>query len=218
MAMWLHQSGRCGSKFNIAMGDRLITAQILQSDLVGRSAIVRVFIGQPVVQTPHAFGRQVFVRNVALEDLPLPELIHPVVHVSMGNPHTVLFVRSLNEIAIESLGPRIETHSAFPNRTNVEFVEILPAENCSKNADQSSALSAVSVASQVRVWERGSGETMACGSGACAVAVAGITAGLFDELKPVTVGMQGGELRVLWDQGRNVYLEGPAAEVFRGDF
>jgi len=212
MALWLHQSDRCGSHFQIAMGDRIITATIVQSDSTQRSAIVSVLIGPPVVQTLNSLGEQSFVREVSLNDLTLPELISPVVHLSMGNPHTVLFVRSLSDIAFESLGPLIETHAAFPDRTNVEFVEIVNSEvprgdnGCRK------------VSARVRVWERGSGETLACGSGACAVAVAGISAGLFDGGEPVIVAMRGGQLRIVWDPNRNVHLEGPAVEVFRGEF
>ena len=105
----------------------------------------------------------------------------------------------------------IETHPFFPHRTNVEFVEIAaPSVSTNPNFAPADA--------RVRVWERGSGETLACGSGACAVAVAASGAGLLLNRNSVVISMPGGELRVLWDDDFNVNLEGPAVEVFRGAF
>jgi diaminopimelate epimerase len=198
MAMWLHQSGICEKQFVIAMGGRLIPATIHQSDPQQRSAIVRVQIGSPRLQEPGAVDRSSYVRETVLPGVSLPELIKPVLHVSMGNPHTVLFVRSLRDVDVIQLGSQIEQHPVFPDRTNVEFVEI--ADGLVK----------------VRVWERGSGETMACGSGACAVAVAGTCCGLFPETTETTVSMRGGDLRVDWTADNNIFLTGPAAESFRG--
>jgi diaminopimelate epimerase len=206
MAMWLHQSQNMGSEFRIAMGDRLINVFVVDSDAQIRSANIRIEIGQPVIQSPSANGRAMFVRSVDLPDLHLPSLIAAPIFVSMGNPHTILFVRSLDSVDFFKLGPLIEHHPEFPNRTNVEFVEIQP-------------LSGTESIAKVRVWERGSGETMACGSGACAVTVAGIATGLLpDHATATTIAMRGGNLRILWDRSHSVFLEGPAVESFRGVF
>lgn len=206
MAMWLHQSGHAGSEFSIAMSDRFMPVWILSSDERRRVARVRINVGPPVVQSPSATERAIYVRNIDLSNLPLPELSHPPVHVSMGNPHTILFVRSLDKIEFSTLGPAIECHPEFPNRTNVEFVEI-PCGTSDK-----------SPGAKVRVWERGSGETMACGSGACAVAVAGVASQLLPDWVPIQIGMRGGDLVVIWDRFNSVFLEGPCEEAFRGFF
>lgn len=212
MAMWLHQSGRCGTQFAIAMGDRIISTSIRQSCSETRTAIVRVLIGKPVEQNSLVADDERFVRYLSASDLSnvaLPPLISPLAHVSMGNPHTVLFVASLGDVDVERLGPVIETYPLFPQRTNVEFAEIVDKSRCTSESTTAADL-------RVRVWERGSGETLACGSGACAVAVAASCAGLLADPNSAVIAMPGGKLRVLWDAERNVHLEGPAAEVFRG--
>jgi diaminopimelate epimerase len=118
--------------------------------------------------------------------------------VSMGNPHAVLFVPDVDAAPVTTLGPRIERHPAFPNRTNVEFVEVRGRDRVHQ-----------------RTWERGTGETLACGSGACAVAVAGVLTGRLDP--EVRVALRGGELTILWQGGEApVHMTGPAAEVFSG--
>ena len=199
MGMWLHQTGRAGTEFRIAMADRLINVTILESDHKRRRAIVTVTLGQPARLNPLASGRLSFVQHVALTGLKLPQLTSAPVHVSMGNPHTVLFVDSMERLDFARLGPLIETHPEFPNRTNVEFVKVTGPTSA-----------------QVRVWERGSGETMACGSGACAVVVAGTCNRMLSDAEPITVAMAGGDLRVRWDSNDLVHLEGPAEEAFRG--
>lgn len=206
MAMWLHQSGLAGSEFRIAMSDRLMPVRILHSDGQQRVAQVRIEVGAPVVQNPLVAGKAMFVREIELSNLLLPELSHAPVFVSMGNPHTILFVRSLDALDFFKLGPAIECHPEFPGRTNVEFVEIQNGE------------SEPSPRAKVRVWERGSGETMACGSGACAVAVAGVASRLLADSVPIQIEMRGGNLVVIWDQFNSVFLEGPAEEAFRGIF
>ena len=120
--------------------------------------------------------------------------------VSMGNPHCVIFVDRITDDLVLKVGPQIETHPAFPKRVNVEFVKV----NSRTDAN-------------MRVWERGSGETLACGTGACAVAVAGILTGRFD--RRVTIHLLGGDLDLFWDESDgNVYLTGPTVEVFSGDW
>jgi diaminopimelate epimerase len=119
--------------------------------------------------------------------------------VSMGNPHCIVFVDELTDELVRTLGPGLERHPVFPERTNVEFVQVL-AEN----------------AVRVRVWERGVGETHACGSGACAVAVAGRLTGRTGET--VDCHMPGGTLEIEWPGQADLYMSGPAVEVFRGDW
>ena len=119
--------------------------------------------------------------------------------VCMGNPHVVIFVDDIKEVDLPAVGPKLENHPLFPERTNVEFVEILP--------DQSL---------RMRVWERGSGITMACGTGACATAVAAILGGYVDHR--VTVHLLGGDLQISWSGKAedSVRMTGPATTVFSG--
>ncbi len=211
MALWLHQTGRAGIDFEVEMGSRSIGVHVVSSDIDRRRGEIRVQIGPPVILEPQANGRARFVQRISHEAFSLPRageaskpdisLVDDVKHVSMGNPHTILFVESLESTDFAVLGPFIEKHPLFPNRTNVEFVEV---------AGTSSAT--------VRVWERGSGETLACGSGACAVAVAGIEGGLLkpDAQGAVQINMRGGILRVVWADNDEVFLEGPAEIAFEG--
>ena len=119
--------------------------------------------------------------------------------VSMGNPHAIVFMKGVKELDIEKIGPSFENHKCFPNRTNTEFVEII---------DEQTVF--------MRVWERGSGETLACGTGCCATAVACVLNGL--TANKVTVKLLGGELEIEWDQEKNVvYMTGPAQIVFEGE-
>lgn len=120
--------------------------------------------------------------------------------VSMGNPHAVVFVTDLAGLDIQKLGPLFEHHNSFPNRVNTEFVKVLNQDTV-----------------EMRVWERGSGETLACGTGACAVAVACILNGLTND--DVTVRLLGGNLRIQWNRVENmVYMTGPAEVVFDGEW
>ncbi len=118
--------------------------------------------------------------------------------VSMGNPHAVIVVKDVQAVPLASIGPAIEKHRMFPHRTNVEFIQINKRNNIT-----------------VRVWERGSGETLACGTGAAASAVASFLLGLTD--RKVNVHLPGGKLSIEWSAKDNhVYMTGPAAEVFDG--
>ncbi len=118
--------------------------------------------------------------------------------VSMGNPHAVIFVDDVESLNLEEIGPCFENHEAFPNRVNTEFVKVIDAHTV-----------------QMRVWERGTGETLACGTGSCATAVACVLNGLTDP--EVTVKIRGGELKIRYDQlADRVYMTGPAQTVFEG--
>lgn len=119
--------------------------------------------------------------------------------VSMGNPHSVVYVDDVDSLDLEKIGPSYECHPAFPHKTNTEFVEIISRNEV-----------------KMRVWERGAGETMACGTGACAVAVASVLNGFTD--RDVRVKLRGGDLQIKWDDDDNhVYMTGPATTVYEGD-
>ncbi len=116
----------------------------------------------------------------------------------MGNPHAVVWVDDIYVCQMETLGPEMEVHPMFPNRTNVEFVQIVDEDHM-----------------RMRVWERGSGETFACGTGACAAVAAGIAAGRTRD--SVKVSLLGGTLDIDYDrQNETMYMTGPAREVFEG--
>ena len=119
--------------------------------------------------------------------------------VSMGNPHSVVYVDDVDSLDLEKIGPSYECHPAFPHKTNTEFFEIISRNEV-----------------KMRFWERGDGETMACGTGACAVAVASVLNGFTD--RDVRVKLRGGDLQIKWDDDDNhVYMTGPATTVYEGD-
>lgn len=120
--------------------------------------------------------------------------------VSMGNPHAVTFIDGIDSMDLPAVGPSFERHPIFPNRTNTEFVEVLSPKLL-----------------KMRVWERGSGETLACGTGACATLVAAVLEGKAE--RSATVRLLGGELQIRWDENDgHVYMTGPAVTVFEGDW
>ncbi|RMG41764.1 MAG: diaminopimelate epimerase [Planctomycetota bacterium] len=119
--------------------------------------------------------------------------------VSMGNPHCVTFVDELTDHLVLGMGPKVERHAAFPNRVNAEFVQVVRPDEV-----------------RVRVWERGTGETLACGTGACAVAVAGVLAGRTE--RRIVAHLPGGDLELEWSDGGSVLMTGPAEEVFTGEW
>lgn len=118
--------------------------------------------------------------------------------VSMGNPHAVVFMDRVADLTIDQIGPYFENHARFPKRVNVEFVKKIDRNNV-----------------EMRVWERGTGETLACGTGCCATAVACVLNDVTDDT--VTVHVLGGEIEISWDRSENlVYMTGPAETVFEG--
>jgi len=167
----------------------------------GKTEFVRVNMGKPELSPkliPVVSGSP---EDEAVIDAPI--LVggreYRMTSVSMGNPHTVVYVDDVDGLDIEEIGPKFENHERFPNRVNTEFVKVL---------DRHTA--------QMRVWERGSGETLACGTGACAVAVSCILNGLTED--KVTVKLLGGDLEIEWDREADVvYMTGPATVVFDGE-
>lgn len=119
--------------------------------------------------------------------------------VSMGNPHCVIFVPDVAAIPLETWGPAVETHAAFPRKTNVEFVQVLNRQEM-----------------RMRVWERGAGITLACGTGTCATLVAAVLTGRAD--KQAVVHLDGGDLHIAWGDDNHVYMTGPTAVVFNGEY
>lgn len=120
--------------------------------------------------------------------------------VSMGNPHCVVFTSDIDNIDLERIGPSFENCALFPERVNTEFCEILPDGSV-----------------KMRVWERGSGETWACGTGACATAAAAVLCGHAEYGKEITVHLRGGDLSITYGQDGGVLMRGPAAKVFDGE-
>lgn len=158
--------------------------------------LVEVDMGEPILE-----GDKIPVKlkgRVISAPLALNDTRFDITCVSMGNPHCVIFADNLEGPAITEYGPQIEHYPLFPQRINVEFVQIISREQI-----------------KVRVWERGAGETLACGSGACASVVAAV---LNDKTqRKVKVCLPGGELKVFWSADDNhVYMCGPAEEVFEG--
>ena len=126
---------------------------------------------------------------------------HEFTGISVGNPHAVYFTEGIDDLDLEKIGPSFENHVCFPDRVNTEFVQVIDRHTV-----------------KMRVWERGSGETLACGTGACAVTVASILNDKVDGSKPVTVQLLGGDLNISWERDENlVYMTGPATTVFDGE-
>lgn len=132
------------------------------------------------------------------EELPVADRLLSVTRVSMGNPHGVTFVDDLSRFPFTELGPLVESHPRFPERINAEFAEVLDRSRI-----------------RVKVWERGAGPTLACGTGACAVAVAASSLDLAE--RRVLVELPGGVLEIDWQESGNVFLTGPAELVFTGE-
>lgn len=166
----------------------------------GKAVSVKVNMGAPVLRAEEVPVLSEQEEAIA-EKIEVEGKEYEMTCVSMGNPHVVVFLKEwedLDGFAIEETGPYFENHRRFPKRTNTEFVKVIDRHTV-----------------QMRVWERGTGETLACGTGACATAVACVLNGLTEE--EITVKLLGGELRVRWDRKENtVYMTGPAAVVFEG--
>ena len=166
----------------------------------GKAASVRVDMGEPVLkpsQIPTVLSEgDAPIVNTALE---ADGLILHVTTVSMGNPHAVIFVDDVKNYPVETIGPKVEHHPAFPRRTNTEFIQIVSEREII-----------------FRVWERGAGATLACGTGACAAVVACVLNGKTG--REVLVHLPGGDLEIDWSEADNhVYMTGSATEVFSGE-
>ncbi len=165
----------------------------------GKMLSARVNMGAPVLKAA-AIPVISEKEEVISEPITVNGTEYQFTGVSMGNPHAVVYVEDVRNLDIEKVGPGFEHHAYFPDRVNTEFVKVLDDHTV-----------------EMRVWERGAGETLACGTGACAVAVASICNGYVKDGE-VTVKLLGGDLKILWDRQENlVYMTGPATVVFDGE-
>lgn len=178
--------------------------------LGGQVSEVRVNMGAPIFEPALVPTTLEATREIASGDKTVPAVLdapltvdgkeYRVSCVSMGNPHVITYVDDEKAVDIEKIGPSFEHHEVFPERTNTEFIRVADRQNI-----------------YMRVWERGTGETLACGTGACASAVATMLNGMCD--RKVTVHLLGGDLVIEWDEKENVvYMTGPAVTVFTGDY
>jgi len=169
----------------------------LDLELAGsRVSQVRVNMGQPILKSAEI--PTLLPGDPPVDaDLDLGDQSLKVTCVSMGNPHCITFVDELNDHWVHGIGPKVEVHPMFPNRVNAEFIEVVSPSEL-----------------KMRVWERGSGETQACGTGACASAVAGVLTGRSE--RNVLIHLPGGDLRLEWAEAGEVYMTGPAVEVYEG--
>ena len=161
--------------------------------------LIRVNMGGAILSAADSAHFQTTLPEMVNYPVEIDGKVVEITFVSMGNPHAVIFMEDIDSLEIEKMGPKIEHHPLFPERTNTEFIEITDRAHL-----------------RMRVWERGSGETLACGSGACASVVAGAVTGRTDPR--ATVQLKGGVLEVEWDRDLNrVYLTGDAHFVFKGE-
>jgi len=171
----------------------------LDAELAGeRVARVRVDMGEPILQADQ-IPTTLPGSPVVNAELPIGARRLRVTCVSMGNPHCVCYVPKLSDYWVLRIGPKVEIDPHFPRRANAEFVEVISRGEV-----------------RMRVWERGSGETLACGTGASAVCVAGVLSGRTD--RRVQIHLLGGDLELEWAHDNHVYLSGPAVEVFSGEW
>lgn len=198
VAKYVHDHGLVKKpELKIETGRGILTMQ-LTTGRDGKVDRVTVNMGAPILEAARI--PTTLPGNPPL-NVPL-DVAGQVIHVnciSMGNPHCVTFVDEVNDDWVLRVGPQIERHPAFPRRVNAEFIQVV-----SRNEFI------------MRVWERGSGETLACGTGACASAVAAILTDRTD--RTVTAHLRGGDLTLEWSAGGDVFMTGPATEVFSGDW
>ena len=164
----------------------------------GKVDTVKVNMGTPILKAV-----DIPVRSEKEQVIDEPVMVDgkewKITCVSMGNPHAITYIDDVKNLEIEKIGPKFENHEIFSDRVNTEFVHVIDRNTV-----------------EMRVWERGSGETLACGTGACAVAVSSILNGLTEE--EVTVKLLGGDLKIFWDRTENkVYMTGSATTVFDGE-
>lgn len=169
---------------------------LLEGDEKARK--VTVDMGEPILD-PVQIPVKVDKEPVLNFPLGIDGKIWEISCVSMGNPHAVVFTTGIKELDLPVIGPKFEKHPIFPRKTNTEFIEVVDRKTLN-----------------MRVWERGAGETLACGTGACAAAVAAILNGYCD--RKITIHLIGGDLEIEWDEQNNhVYMTGEAVTVFEGE-
>jgi diaminopimelate epimerase len=203
VAKYVYDHGLCRNRsLRIETGNGVLGLELeIANEKVRR---VRVDMGAPVLDPPRVPttlpGNPALAGQPAANvDLDLGDCRLQVTCVSMGNPHCITFVEEPNDRWVLSIGPVVETDSHFPKRVNAEFVQVLSPSEV-----------------RMRVWERGSGETFACGTGACAVCVAGVLTGRTQ--RRILAHLRGGDLELEWATDNHVYMSGEAVEVFSGEW
>jgi diaminopimelate epimerase len=185
------------TELEVETGAGIIRPRLAVSN--GRVECVTVDMGEPrLARRDIPMAGEPADQPVVNEELAVGMELIRVTCVSMGNPHCIIFVPDTDDAPVRQLGPEIETHSCFPQRTNVEFVQVVDRGHV-----------------RMRVWERGAGETLACGTGASATCVACVLNELIGRL--VEVELLGGTLAIEWADSGRVFMTGPAEEVFSGE-
>ena len=205
VAKYVYDHGICRNKtLRIETGSGVLS---LELEIVDEQKVrrVRVDMGEPILEPLHVPttlpGNPAYAGSPAANvELDLGDRRFQVTCVSMGNPHCVTFVDAVTDDWVLSVGPRIETDRHFPNRVNAEF-----RAKCSRRGEV-----------RMRVWERGTGETLACGTGACAVCVAGALTGRTE--RDIIAHLPGGDLELEWAADNHVFMTGEAVEVFSGEW
>jgi diaminopimelate epimerase len=195
-AAYLFDRGMCGPRVSIETLSGIKVVDIRSDN--GKAVEMTVNMQSPSLDAADipVLG---FTGPVVSEPLEVDGATYSITCVSVGNPHCVVFVDDVDAIDLERTGRAIETHPAFPTKINVEFAQMVGKGEV-----------------RVRVWERGAGMTLACGSGACATVVAATLNGMLD--RHGIVHLPGGDLHIQWKSDDDVYMTGPAAEVFTGSF
>jgi len=202
VAKYVYDHGICRKEtLRIETGCGILTLKLEVA--AGRVQRVCVDMGEPILQAglvPTTLaGSPVVNADLNLVDPGGAHRTLCVTCVSMGNPHCIAFVDELSDDWVLGVGPKIETDPHFPRRVNAEFVQVLSPTEI-----------------RMRVWERGSGETLACGTGACAVCVAGVLSGRTE--RKILAHLPGGDLELQWADDGHVHMTGPAVEVFSGEW
>ena len=188
------------NKFAVETLAGIITPELIFQVLKNKKVLrIKVNMGTPKLRRREIPMNGEDTPTVIDETLKInPEQTFKITCVSMGNPHCITFVNDVQSISVEEIGPKIENHSLFPEKTNVEFIQVLNKQEIN-----------------FRVWERGVGETLACGTGACAALAAAVLNNKTD--RKATIHLPGGDLDILWADDGYIYMTGPAELVFRGE-
>ncbi|MGB6607501.1 MAG: diaminopimelate epimerase, partial [Atribacterota bacterium] len=188
------------NKFTVETLAGIITPELIFQDLKDKKVLkVKVDMGTPKLRRREIPMTGEDTPTVVDETLEInSEQTFKVTCVSMGNPHCIVFVDDVQSTPVENIGPKIENHPLFPEKTNAEFIQIINNKELN-----------------FRVWERGVGETLACGTGACAALVASVLNKKTD--REATIHLSGGDLHIHWADDEHIYMTGPAELVFKGE-
>lgn len=198
VAKYAYDHGIVGkTEITAETGAGILTLQLFPN-AANKVERVRVNMGPPRLAREEIPMNGVPVAQVVAEELTVLDRTFKITCVSMGNPHCIIYVDDVDNFPVSTYGPLIENHQLFPRRTNVEFIQIISRNEVKQ-----------------RTWERGAGETLACGTGASAVCVAGVLNNLTD--RKILNHLAGGDLELEWLENGPVFMTGPATEVFSGD-